>query len=66
MTTIRPTCSPNAIENFDYDVETIPDSANSNLPLSERNKWVLKSAILIIGLAGTVIIFTVLGVTHSL
>jgi hypothetical protein len=62
MTTIRPTCSPNAIENFDYDVETIPDSANSNL----RNKWVLKSAILIIGLAGTVIIFTVLGVTHSL
>jgi len=62
MTTIRPTRSPNAIENFDYDVETIPDSVNSNL----RNKWVLRSVILILGLAGTVIIFSVLGVTHSL
>lgn len=64
MTTIRP-YSPNAIENFSSDVETIPDGVNTNL----RSRRILGTVILSVGgcvLAGIVIVFSVLGSTHSL
>jgi hypothetical protein len=65
MTTIRPSYSPNAIENFSSDVETIPDGVNTNL----RSRRILRTVIFSVGgcvLAGIVIVFSVLGSTHSL
>ena len=64
MTTIRPSYSPNAIENFASELETIPD-INTNL----RSRHILGIVVLSIGscaLVGIVIVFSVLSATHSL
>jgi hypothetical protein len=71
MTTIRP-YSPNAIENFDSELETIPDGINTNpddFNTNLRSRHILGIVVLSIGscaLAGIVIVFSVLSATHSL
>jgi hypothetical protein len=70
MTTIRPgvePSSPNAIENFASDVETIPDGGDVDTSL--RTRKILGIVILTVCgtvLIGTVVVLSVLSTVHSL